>query len=57
MVEQKADSELLARIGLADSLDNATHLAWATGGNMVPAEERAKYYSLGEKALTEAFGR
>ncbi|TCK04086.1 D-serine ammonia-lyase [Marinobacterium mangrovicola] len=54
---QKAGSDTLSQIGLSGSLDNATHLAWATGGNMVPAEERAKYYALGEKALKEAFGR
>ncbi|WP_084004408.1 D-serine ammonia-lyase [Terasakiispira papahanaumokuakeensis] len=53
---QKASHETLAPIGLADHLANATHLAWATGGNMVPEEERAKYYALGEKALKAAWG-
>lgn len=53
---QRADRDSLARIGLADSLDNATHLAWATGGSMVPAEEQRSYHALGEKALTETFG-
>jgi len=53
---QRADRETLARIGLADKLDQATHLAWATGGSMVPAEEHARYYALGQKALAETFG-
>ncbi len=48
---QQADEHQLEQIGLAGKLENATHLAWATGGNMVPDEERAKYYALGQQAM------
>ncbi len=48
---QQADEPALEQMGLAGKLDQATHLAWATGGNMVPEEERAKYYTLGKQAM------
>ena len=32
------------------SLEKATHLVWATGGSMVPADEMAHYYAAGKEA-------
>ena len=37
----------LERYGLKDKLENATHILWATGGNMVPEDEMKMYYSMG----------
>lgn len=33
--------------GLADKMANATHIAWATGGRMVPQETREEYLKMG----------
>ena len=33
--------------GLEDRMDQATHIAWATGGSMVPEETRAAYLKMG----------
>lgn len=33
--------------GLADKMANAAHIAWATGGRMVPQETREEYLKTG----------
>lgn len=33
--------------GLEDKMANAVHIAWATGGSMVPAESREEYLKIG----------
>ena len=41
-----------ARIGLGpQAMSNATHLVWATGGNMVPADEMDAYLAKGRELL------
>ena len=44
-----ADGEWLAARGLADKMENATHILWATGGSMVPEAEMRHYYERGKK--------
>ncbi|MED3660680.1 D-serine ammonia-lyase [Ureibacillus sp. FSL K6-8385] len=39
----KEGKTYLEHHGLLDKLNQATHLLWGTGGNMVPQEEREKY--------------
>lgn len=41
----------LERHELTDKLDQATHIVWATGGNMVPSAEHFNYYQKGKNLL------
>lgn len=40
--------EYLKKQGLTDKIQNASHIIWATGGNMVPEAEMKRYYQKGE---------
>ncbi len=42
-------SAWLAKRRLISHLPTATHIAWATGGSMVPTEEMQRYYQLGRE--------
>ncbi|WP_027361710.1 D-serine ammonia-lyase [Halodesulfovibrio aestuarii] len=39
---------------LQDHMKNATHIAWGTGGSMVPRKEMQKYYDYGSKLCNKA---
>ena len=39
----------LEKFQLEDKLDNATHVAWGTGGSMVPEQDKKTFIELGEK--------
>ncbi len=41
------DNDYLREQGLQDRMESATHIAWATGGGMVPEEERQRYLQQG----------
>lgn len=39
----------LKQRGLMDKMERATHIAWATGGHLVPEEVRRQYYEKGKE--------
>jgi D-serine dehydratase len=46
-----AQTPYIEQQGLSGVMQNATHIAWATGGSMVPKEEREQYYQQGVELL------
>lgn len=51
MVKILRSADYLHRSNLADSMGKATHIAWGTGGSMVPQKEMQVYYNTGKSYL------
>ncbi|ABO48877.1 D-serine dehydratase [Desulforamulus reducens MI-1] len=47
LFKEPAGQKYLEANNLKHKTSNATHIAWATGGSMVPAEVMASYYKKG----------
>lgn len=47
------NSDYLERHGLVHTIENATHLAWCTGGSMVPEKEMNAYIAKGRELLKD----
>lgn len=47
LTRSRAGQDYLREQGLADRMDDVTHIVWATGGSMVPAAEMEAYYQKG----------
>src|SRR5665648_67238 len=45
----KAGQKYIEDQGLKDKMQKASHIIWATGGNMVPEAEMNKYYQKGQR--------
>jgi D-serine dehydratase len=50
-IEPSAAASLMGPVVLSNN--NATHIAWATGGSFVPAEMRNDFYEKGKRLLKE----
>jgi D-serine dehydratase len=47
----KFAEDYIQSMNLQSVMPNATHIAWATGGDLVPAKERLAYYQIGKEKL------
>ena len=47
LLQSQAGREYLEHHALTAKMENAVHVAWATGGGMVPAAEMEQYYQRG----------
>lgn len=47
LIRREDLQKYIAAQGLTEKMDNATHIAWATGGRMVPQETREVYIKTG----------
>lgn len=47
LMQSESGRQYLQQNNLEPKLPDATHIVWATGGNMVPAAEMARYYEKG----------
>jgi D-serine dehydratase len=50
LLADEAGQRCLAQCGLTRQIGQATHIAWATGGSMVPADIMADFYRQGKMA-------
>lgn len=50
LMHSKAGKSYLKSNGLTDKMDQVTHLAWATGGSMVPEEDKQSFLEQGQLA-------
>lgn len=51
LYKEESGRDYIKKHGLQDKMKCSTHIAWATGGSMVPRDEMNKYYSIGKEAL------
>ncbi|AMB99785.1 D-serine dehydratase [Aerococcus urinaehominis] len=49
----EAGQAYLDKYDLRDKMDQATHIAWATGGSMVPADEMQAFYDEGKDLVAK----
>lgn len=49
LYKSKAGNTYIENNDLKDKMKNSTHIAWATGGSMVPHDEMNKYYETGKR--------
>jgi len=50
LLKEASGQEYIAKNSLSDKMKNAVHIAWATGGSMVPQDVMEDYYSKGYKS-------